>query len=103
MSWVIYEYLCPSCGQRLESLEQRSTAAVALPHCGTQALRVPSAISGRVKIGEVGRGKSDERPPGVMNTEPLADGMGYKEWRKGRRAGRMDEIRAGLVDRKVYV
>lgn len=98
------EYLCETCGERIESLERRADPAASLPHCDGRAVRVPSAVTGRrVKISEVTRGKSDERPPGVLNTEPLADGMPRSEWKKRQRAGRMDELRAGIVDRKVYV
>ena len=45
----------------------------------------PWAISApmtRVKRGEVARGKSDPRPPNVLNTEKLADGMPFDEWSK---------------------
>lgn len=103
MSWIMIEYLCPTCGQRFESLEDRAAPSAQLPHCEAQAARVLSAVRGRVKIGEVRRGKNEERPPGVLNTEPLADGQPYADWRNGLKAGRMDELREGVIDRQVYV
>jgi hypothetical protein len=49
--------------------------------CDRPSPHVMSAVHGRVKIAEVQRGKSDERPPWALNTEALADGMPMKEWR----------------------
>jgi hypothetical protein len=102
-SFILLEYLCPTCGQRIESLETRAAPSTQIPHCDTLAPRVPSAVHGRVKAGEVVSGTSDERPPGVLNTEPLADGQPYSEWRKDIKKSRPDEVRKGMVEPQVYV
>ena len=53
--------------------------------CGEWSPYVISAPMGRVKRGEVTRGKADEKPtPFALDTEALADGMSLKEWKKRR-------------------
>lgn len=86
MSWIMLEYGCPSCGLRFESLEPRCEQPGELEcECGATAPRVMSAPLGRMKLGEVTRGKSDPPPPHVMDTRPLADGMPLKEFKRQRR------------------
>lgn len=82
------EYLCPTCGQRIESLEVRRAPAAWVEHCGTRAERTVSAVRGRVPIATVERGSGSERPPYAMDTRPLADGMSKGEWKAGRRKER---------------
>lgn len=44
-----------------------------------------SAVRGRVRAGEVSRGKSEPPPHALaLDTSPLADGMPYNEWKKKR-------------------
>lgn len=40
------------------------------------------AVRGKVRIGEMQRGGNscNERPPNVLDTTPLAEGMDYQEW-----------------------
>jgi hypothetical protein len=55
----------------------------ALHVCGKLSPWAPSPISGRVKLGEVVKGKVMDYPPEhvVMDTRPLADGMPMHEFR----------------------
>lgn len=85
MSWIMLEYLCPSCGLRVESLQRRGDEAEIIAHCDTSAKRVISAPLGRMKLGEAVRGIGGERPPTALDTRPLADGMPLKEWKRQRR------------------
>lgn len=78
------EFECPEHG-RFESLVIRvddgnPPDSTSCDKCGSDSIQVTSAVMGRIKRGEVQRGKSDERPPGFLNTEPLADGMPPQEW-----------------------
>jgi hypothetical protein len=53
--------------------------------CGKPSEYVISAPLGRIKRGEVTRGKADEKPtPFALDTEALADGMPLKEWKERR-------------------
>lgn len=81
-SFIVLEFECPLHGRFSENVPrtQRSDASTC-PHCGGESPWVMSAPTGRVKIGEVTRGKSDERPPGALDTRALADGMPYSEWK----------------------
>jgi len=104
MSWIMVEYLCPEHG-RFESLEVRPAPSSRACECGSSADLAVSAVSCKMPYGEiVARGENDERPPGVPNTEKLADGMSYSDWKKERKAGRADEHRkAAGIERQVYV
>jgi len=53
------------------------------PSCEQPSAWRPTAPLGRVKLGEVVRGKVEEYPPGHvgLDTRPLADGMPVHEWR----------------------
>lgn len=102
---ILLDYQCNACGATHEALETRpAPSSRPCPRCGDVAGRIFSPVAlGTVWGAAASRGRSDEPPPGAIDTRPLADGMPYREWRKRRRAGRMDELRAGLVERKVYV
>lgn len=102
---ILLDFACDLCGHTFESLEARPAPETTVcPRCLQDARRVLSAVAiGTVYATAVSRGKSDEVPPGAIDTRPLAEGMSRAEWKKLRRAGRRDEVRAGLVDRKVYV
>ena len=79
---VLADFECPDHGV-FEARLPSDYDFAGCPECGESARWVPSPVSGRVKISEWLRGKSDPRPPETycMNTEPLADGMPYTEWR----------------------
>ena len=108
MSWILIDYCCAEHG-RYELLEARpAPAATTCPECGADSPRAPSAVSGRVKMGEVTRGESQAPPPGAIDTRPLADGMGRGEWRRRRREHwrRVDharELAGGLRERKIQI
>lgn len=62
--------------------------------CGERSTFVMSAPGHvKVKVGEMVRGRSAERPADryVMNTEKIADGMPIDEWKKERAAVHRDE------------
>lgn len=89
MSWIMLEYECPEHG-RFDSLEPRSEAPdhKPCPICGRLSPWVISAPLGKVKIGEVTRGKSEPPPAHVMDTRALADGMPLHEFKATRSAER---------------
>lgn len=75
------DYRCTECGDDQEhAVASPSPDEVECEFCGGRAVWVPFPIMGRVKVGEVVRGKSDERPPGMLDTRPLAEGMSRSEW-----------------------
>ena len=75
------EFQCADCGIFEELVERPVPDEHPCPVCGTDASWVMSAPHGKVKIAEVQRGKSDERPPWALDTRDLADGMPMHEWR----------------------
>ena len=85
MSYVMAEYLCPTCG-RVESLETRPAPKWITHDCGSKAEACISATHFKTCYATVTRGKSDPPPsPMALNTEPLASGMKRSEFRKKRR------------------
>lgn len=78
---ILADYKCDSCGDGQEHMvSSPAPDTIECEFCGELARWVPSAVFGRVKVGEVVRGKSDERPPGMLDTRPLAEGMSRSEW-----------------------
>jgi hypothetical protein len=50
------------------------------------------AVRGRLKLGEVSRGKNDQPlPPHILSTEALADGMPMSEWKGIQKKKRIEE------------
>jgi len=72
MSWIYVDYRCPKCGRVWESLEERPAPPTQPCDCGDVAEKQMPAPLGRVKLGEVRRGVSDERPPHALDTRPYA-------------------------------
>lgn len=82
---MLREFFCDTCTLLVESLEKRGAEDSEKPcGCGGRQRRCMSAPRPATVWGAVATGKSDERPPGVMDTSALADGMPYTEWRKKR-------------------
>lgn len=82
---IAAEFECPVHG-RFEATMPRDRMPDALPclSCDEPSpWRFPAPGAARVKLGELVRGKSDERPPEsiMLDTRPLADGMPLAEWR----------------------
>jgi hypothetical protein len=103
VSFFLADYRCDACLMIHESLEDRpAPEARECPMCGEQAERIISGTYTGTVYGRFVTGKSDERPPGAMDTRPLAEGMPHHEWRELRRGQRMDELREGLVDTQQY-
>lgn len=99
--WFLLDYRCRSCGSVSESLESRSAPAKTIaPPCGCAA-RADRVLS-PIRIGTVWgyaavRGKSDPPPtPEYLDTEPLADGVSYDDWKKKQRAQQRDKRRAQI-------
>lgn len=96
------EYYCEHCECRFESLETRGEVPPEARHteCGNMAEFVISAPKKKTKYAEVSRGKSDPRPPHVMSTQAIADGVSTSDWRKQRSKERRDkrysQIRANI-------
>jgi len=99
MSWFMAEFDCPTHG-RFESLLPRAEAAYTSSHgcpsCGVASARVLSAP----KVGTVwgaaashAKSNAPHENPAVLNTQPLADGMRYSDWKKKRREFRAEERR----------
>lgn len=100
MSYIMIEYLCEVCGDRFESLEDRGAPAASLPHCGKEASRVISAVTGSVKLGSVTQGKNEAPPPNVIDTRPLADGEPLSKW-KAKRAKQTRDMRIAEIRRNI--
>lgn len=91
---IAQEYACPSHGffSLVEPCNADETPR-ACPDCGASSPFRMSAPAVRVKLAEaVSRGRSDERPPGMLDTRPLAEGMSMTEWR-AKQAKISDELR----------
>lgn len=89
---ILLDFECSEHG-RFESLEPRpGPDEVPCPGCGAASPWRVSAVAGRVREGEVTRGKSDEVPPGAMSTRALADGMPLHEFKAQRRKERLSAM-----------
>ena len=89
MSYFCIDYCCPACGVTFESFEDRANPSPALPHCDTMAPRTlssPMVLTQGVNVTR--SSKSDDRPPGALDTRPLADGMSTQTWKAKRTAER---------------
>lgn len=84
-SWVYYDYECPKCGV-FDSMEARPAPRTVECSCGKKATRCLSPTAIKTPWGYVTQGKSDPRPPGTLDTRPLADGTPYSKWAKRKRA-----------------
>jgi hypothetical protein len=101
---IVAEYECPEHG-RFAATVQRDDAGDAPSSercpviedetaCGLSSEYRISAVIGRVRAGEVSRGKSAEVPHHLaLDTRDLADGMPYNEWKKKRSKVWRDETR----------
>jgi len=82
MNPIALDFTCPKHGafdrivdRALRDLCQRC------PICESPSPPVECyAVRGKVKAGEMMRGKSDPRPPNVLDTTPLAEGVPYETW-----------------------
>lgn len=97
----VLEFECPECG-RWESIEEHEPDELPCPICGAESPWVISAPAIGVQYGTAGTtAKSDPRPPGVLDTRPLAEGMPPHEWhaktRKKIYSERRDKIRKEIL------
>ena len=83
---ILVDYLCTAsdCGRRFESLVDRpAPEQVYCPICFAVSNWTPSPTAVHMPVAWAAvRGKSDPKPPGIADTELLADGMKMSEWRK---------------------
>ena len=93
MSFIMVEYYCTPCECRFDSLETRGEVPPEKRHaeCGNMAEFVISAPKKKTKLAEVSRGKSDPRPPHILSTQAIGDGMSTNDWRKHRSKLRHDK------------
>lgn len=92
---ITQEYHCADHG--LFSLHEpcnENESPRACPDCNEPAEYRMSAPMTRVRIAEAIRGSSQERPPGALDTRPLAEGMKLSEWQGIQRKKAVDERRA---------
>ncbi len=83
---ILSDYLCPDHGDFEATVPSPAPDAIACPVCGAASPWLPSPIVGRVKLGEVSRGKSDKAPtPYHLDMTELGEGMPLKEWKAKRR------------------
>lgn len=82
---MLSDFLCPNCGP-CSALAPRDCDGIPCPDgCGEIAVWVMPAPFGRVNPVSFSTGRSDERPPGMLDTRPLAEGMSKAEWDKQQR------------------
>jgi hypothetical protein len=86
--------LCRDCGELVELYCQPCTRA-----CEIESEYRISAVAGRVRVGEVVRGTSELPPHALaLDTQDLADGMPYNDWKKKRTKLWRDEMRKRRKD-----
>lgn len=82
MSWIALDFTCPKHGS-FDRIVPRPTRKEpqGCPSCDAPSPPVECyAVRGRVKAAEMMRGKSEPRPPNVLDTTPLAEGVPYETW-----------------------
>jgi hypothetical protein len=120
---VVAEYECPAHG-RFEATVQRDANGDAPEHarctfvdanggtCDRRAewrISAPAQRVWSVPAYAANRGGDmKERPPGMLDTRPLAEGMPYSEWRKkqdaAQRARRHDQLtQMGVLKKRIQV
>jgi len=81
-SWIVRDYRCKRCGRTFEVMRDRSDTATIVTCCdGIECDTVPSTTHCKIPLASVDHGTGKERPPHVLDTRPLADGMSTSEWR----------------------
>lgn len=97
--WIMLDFECPThgvfeklCDKRDGTANTRCMVDVKTSERGAHGIyesrscliRSPRiecyAVRGRVKAAEMMRGKSEPRPPNVLDTTPLAEGVPYETW-----------------------
>lgn len=82
---ILSDYECATCGI-FEALAPSDCDAMPCPECGERAPWSPSPVHGRVRLGEVVRGKvAKPDSPMFLDTRSLGEGEPLREW-KARRA-----------------
>lgn len=110
------EYYCPE-HERFDATVERDEKGdppptQPCPACGAIAEHVVSAPKPRILTvpvtAAVRGGDMKERPPGMLDTRPLAEGQKYTEWKKDqdkqRASRRFDElVKKGLATKRIQV
>lgn len=95
---ISQQYACPAHGLfvLVETCNVDETPR-ACPDCGASSeYRIAAPTIGVKYASAVNRGRSDERPPGMLDTRPLAEGMSMTEWR-----AKQDKISDELRRKKI--
>lgn len=113
---VVAEYRCEACGDFEETLQRDANGdppdVCPCPGCGEPAAWTISAPQMQVWsvpcVATVRGGDMTDRPPGMLDTRPLAEGMKMSEWRKQQAQHRIRRrhkqlIDKGVIQRKVQV
>ena len=82
MSYIALDFTCPTHGA-FDRIVDRAFRDLCqkCPECSIPSPPVECyAVRGRVKAAEMMRGKSEPRPPNVLDTTPLAEGVPYETW-----------------------
>lgn len=109
---IMSEFVCPDCGRFEMLVDRPAPDAIECPLCGAAS---PWTISAPKPKNEsvpcyatVRGGDMKDRPPGLLDTRPLAEGQSYRDWRKvqdGHRQERLHHklIKDGLKSKKIQV
>jgi hypothetical protein len=82
MSLIALDFTCPDHGP-FDRIVPRAIRKESqdCPTCNAPSPPVECyAVRGSVKAAEMMRGKSEPRPPHVLDTTPLAEGVPYETW-----------------------
>ena len=97
---ILADYTCPACDADVELLvPSPAPDEVPCPACGGPASWLPAPVCGRVRLGEVSRGRvAPVEHAGWTDTRELGEGMPMAEWRAKRAKWRMEERRKRLKE-----
>jgi hypothetical protein len=71
MSWLLLDYSCPDCSKVTEHFADRKAPEPTIAcSCGGVAVRCLSPTPIKTDWGYVDTGKSEPRPPHILNTDP---------------------------------
>lgn len=109
---IMAEFRCAGCGVFEELVESPAPDEIECPDCGSSATWTISAPKPKVwsvtPYATVRGGDMKDRPPGMLDTRPLAEGMSMTEWKKvqredQRRRRHKQLIDKGIIQKKVIV
>jgi len=108
---VLQDFICPECGP-FELLAPRDVDGVPCPDCGELAPWAISAPKPQVWskpcTAAIKGGDMKDRPPGMLDTRPLAEGMSLESWKKWqagitRERRHQQLLKRGAIQKKIFV